>query len=238
MARGWRSGPSARWSASGPASPRATTRRRRGQKLAATLREYVDDATERAWMEPRLAALLGLEAAPAGRARGVRGRLPHPLRADLGARHRRPRLRGAPVGRPCPPRLHRDDHRPLAGAAHPRRDPVAPRPARTAADLGRRPAQLLEPPAGPARARRGRDAPRRPRPGAARPRPSRRSWSARRGSRSTRSRWSGCSWTRASCASATAATTSTASWARWPSRERWPGSSVRGSTGSRSPSAC
>jgi len=36
------------------------------QKLAATLREYVADATERAWMEPRLAALLGLEAAPAG----------------------------------------------------------------------------------------------------------------------------------------------------------------------------
>jgi len=36
------------------------------EKLAATLREYVADAAERAWMEPRLAALLGLEAAPAG----------------------------------------------------------------------------------------------------------------------------------------------------------------------------
>ena len=35
-------------------------------KLAAALREYVDDSTERAWMEPRLAALLGLEAAPPG----------------------------------------------------------------------------------------------------------------------------------------------------------------------------
>ncbi len=35
-------------------------------KLAATLREYVADPTERAWMEPRLAVLLGLEAAPAG----------------------------------------------------------------------------------------------------------------------------------------------------------------------------
>jgi hypothetical protein len=35
-------------------------------KLAASLREYVADAAERAWMEPRLAALLGLEAAPAG----------------------------------------------------------------------------------------------------------------------------------------------------------------------------
>jgi hypothetical protein len=36
------------------------------EKLAATLREYVADASERAWMEPRLAALLGLEAAPPG----------------------------------------------------------------------------------------------------------------------------------------------------------------------------
>jgi class 3 adenylate cyclase len=35
-------------------------------KLAATLLEYVADAAERTWMEPRLAALLGLEAAPAG----------------------------------------------------------------------------------------------------------------------------------------------------------------------------
>ena len=35
-------------------------------KLAASLREYVADPSERAWMEPRLAALLGLEAAPAG----------------------------------------------------------------------------------------------------------------------------------------------------------------------------
>ncbi|HSW42293.1 MAG TPA: AAA family ATPase [Patescibacteria group bacterium] len=36
------------------------------EKLAATLREYVADEAERAWMEPRLAALLGLEAAPTG----------------------------------------------------------------------------------------------------------------------------------------------------------------------------
>jgi class 3 adenylate cyclase len=36
------------------------------EKLAGTLREYVADAAERAWMEPRLAALLGLEAAPPG----------------------------------------------------------------------------------------------------------------------------------------------------------------------------
>jgi class 3 adenylate cyclase/tetratricopeptide (TPR) repeat protein len=36
------------------------------EKLAASLREYVADPAERAWMEPRLAALLGLEAAPAG----------------------------------------------------------------------------------------------------------------------------------------------------------------------------
>ena len=36
------------------------------EKLAATVREYVADASERAWMEPRLAALLGLEAAPPG----------------------------------------------------------------------------------------------------------------------------------------------------------------------------
>jgi len=36
------------------------------EKLASSLREYVADAAERAWMEPRLAALLGLEAAPAG----------------------------------------------------------------------------------------------------------------------------------------------------------------------------
>ncbi len=36
------------------------------EKLGSTLREYVADPAERAWMEPRLAALLGLEAAPAG----------------------------------------------------------------------------------------------------------------------------------------------------------------------------
>ncbi len=36
------------------------------EKLAAMLREYVADVSERAWMEPRLAALLGLEAAPPG----------------------------------------------------------------------------------------------------------------------------------------------------------------------------
>ena len=35
-------------------------------KLVATLVEYVADPSERAWMEPRLAALLGLEAAPPG----------------------------------------------------------------------------------------------------------------------------------------------------------------------------
>ncbi len=36
------------------------------EKLRAMLGEYVTDAGERAWMEPRLAALLGLEAAPPG----------------------------------------------------------------------------------------------------------------------------------------------------------------------------
>ena len=36
------------------------------EKLDGALREYVADAAERVWMEPRLAALLGLEAAPAG----------------------------------------------------------------------------------------------------------------------------------------------------------------------------
>lgn len=36
------------------------------EKLAEALREYVADTAERAWMEPRLAALLGLETAPAG----------------------------------------------------------------------------------------------------------------------------------------------------------------------------
>ena len=137
------------------------------EKLAATLREYVADATERAWMEPRLAALLGLEAAPARRAGRVRGRLPDLLRASVGARNRRPRLRGTPVGRPRAPRLHRDDHRPLACPADPRRDPLAPRPPRAAADLGRRPPQLLEPPARSAGTRRGGDAARRARPGPA-----------------------------------------------------------------------
>ncbi len=36
------------------------------EKLATMLRDYVADPSERAWMEPRLAALLGLEAAPPG----------------------------------------------------------------------------------------------------------------------------------------------------------------------------
>ena len=173
-------------------------------------------------MEPRLAALLGLEAAPLGEreefeaaCRTLFERISE--RGTVG-----PRLRGAPVVRPGPPRLHRDDHRPFAGAAIlvvtlSRPDLLERRPT-WGAGLRSFSNLLLDPlapdevemllvglaPGLPLR-------------------PSRRSWSAPKGSPSMRSRWSGCSWTRVSCESGRAATTSMASWVRWPSRERWPG---------------
>ena len=135
-------------------------------KLAAALREYVDDSTERAWMEPRLAALLGLEAAPPGER--------EEFEAACRSLFERISERGTVVLvfeelQWADPALldfietitDRSRARPILVVTLSR-----PGAARTAADLGRRPAQLLEPAPGPARARRGGDAPRRPGSGA------------------------------------------------------------------------
>ena len=63
-----------------------------------------------AWIEPRLAHLLGLDPARTATAKNCspRGDV---LRADRGAGHRRDGLRGPPVGRPGVARLHRVDPR-------------------------------------------------------------------------------------------------------------------------------
>ena len=195
--------------------------------------------SERAWMEPRLAALLGLEAAPPGER--------EEFEAACRTLFERISERGTVVlvfeelqwADPALLDFIEIDHRSLAGPADPRRHALAARPARAPADVGRGPAQLLEPPARPPGARRGGDAPRGPCPGPARRRPSRRSSSALGGDPAVRGR-DGPDAPRPGrrCASATAATTSTASWARWRSRRRWPRCSARGSTASRSPSGC
>ena len=61
MARGSRSGPSARWSAAGPAWSRPTTSARPGRKVAETVAGHVPDEAERRWIEPTLLALLGID---------------------------------------------------------------------------------------------------------------------------------------------------------------------------------
>jgi predicted ATPase len=200
------------------------------EKLAASLREYVADASERAWMEPRLAALLGLEAAPPGER--------EEFEAACRTLFDRVSERGTVVLvfeelQWADPALldfietitDRSRARPILVVTLSRPDLLERRPT-WGAGL-RSFSNLPRLPLAPTRWRCCWWAS----PRACRRRPSPPSSSAPRESRSTRWRWSGCSWTRASSASGKAVTTSTASWARWPSPARWRGSSGRGSTG-------
>ena len=85
-------------------------------KLRDTLELHVPDAEERAWLEPRLAHLLGLGEATTRRPAGAVLRLAGLLRAARRAGAVRARVRGPPVGRARPARLHRPRARVVAEA--------------------------------------------------------------------------------------------------------------------------
>ena len=137
----------------------ATTR----ERIAATVAEYVPDAEERRWIEPRLLQLLGVEE---GRA-GEREELFAAWRTffeRVGPRPDDPALRGPPVGRSGPARLHRPHARVEPRPSDPDRDAGAAGPARAPARLGRRTPQLRLPLARAAQRRGDVRGPRRPRP--------------------------------------------------------------------------
>ena len=202
-AKGSRSGPSARWSAGGPAWPRPTTRPRPASGSPRPLLEFVPDETERRWIEPALLALLGFGDASARSRDELFAVVADVLRAG---RHRGPGgpgLRGPPLGRPGPARLHRPPPRVVDEQPDLRRSPS---PVRSCSNGGRTgvPARRnfvalsLEPltevgDAGAARRARAR---------ACRTRPSGRSSIGPAGSRCTRSRPSGCSSPKASSSEA------------------------------------
>ena len=110
--RASRSGRSARWSASGPASPRTTTRRRPAPGIAETVAQWVPD-------EQRAALDRGRAARSARRRRGA-ARRPGPSSSRPGGRSSsgsptaapgRDGLRGPPVGGQRAARVHRPPRR-------------------------------------------------------------------------------------------------------------------------------
>ena len=107
-ARASRSGRSARWSAVGPASPRATTTATtpRAARRDASPNSY-PTRTKRAGSCRGLRALLGLERRARRRPRGAVRRLADASSSGSRRGTGRPRLRGPPVGRRRPARLHR-----------------------------------------------------------------------------------------------------------------------------------
>ena len=116
----------------------ATTR----ERIAATVAEYVPDAEERRWIEPRLLQLLGRRGGPRRRARGAVRGVADVLRARRGQGPDDPPLRGPPMGRSGPSRLHRPHARVEPCPSDPDRDARAAGPARSAAGLGSRTPQL------------------------------------------------------------------------------------------------
>ncbi len=163
----------------GPASAR--------EKLAATLSEHVLDPEERAFVEPRLAHLLGLEDAASGRSTGsVRGLAPV-LRTSRGHVSDRSCLRGHAVGRRRPARLRRVPARVVARPAALRDHARSSRAPRAAPQLGCGPAQLHLPLSGLALRERNARVARRARAGPARL-PDRPDTRPRRGSAALRRR--------------------------------------------------
>ncbi len=175
-----------------PASARA--------KLHATLEEHILDPEERAFVEPRLAHLLGAGRAPGARPAGPLRRLAALLRAPGRELSDRARLRGHAVGRREPARLRRVPARLVAQPPDLRDHARAAGAARAPADLGRRPAQLHLALPRAAAARGDGGAPVRARAGASGRRSATRSSTAPRASRSTRSRPCACCST-AACSS-------------------------------------
>ena len=175
-------------------------------KLTAVVEEFVTDPEERAFVEPRLQQLLGLERPRRARPRGSVLRLAVVLRAHVGAGPRRPDLRGHPVGRHRARRVRRVPARVVAEHAD-LRDHARPAGAgRPPPGLGRELAQLH------ARSSSSRSPARRSTrcsPGSSRAcptRPARRSATAPTASRCTRSRRCACCST-AACSSATGTST-------------------------------
>ena len=190
-------------------------RRRRPRRSCGTrVEQHVPDAEERAWLEPRLAQLLGLGEATTRRPAGAVLRLAALLRAARRAGAVRARVRGPPVGRARPARLHRPRARVVAEAPAVRARSLATRDRRGARrrvaqrdDARARAAQrrgdgcaarriragaARRAPRGDPRPRRGRSALRgRDRADAARPRPAR-ARAATRTARRARSRSSPC----------------------------------------------
>ena len=215
-ARASPSGRSARWSALAPGSTRPTTRPRRARSWPRRSRGSSRRGPERERVELALQALLGVGEA-ARRSRRAVQRVAPVFRADGGRGPRGPGLRGPPLGRRGPARLHRPRARVEPERPDPDHHPGPTRAARAPARLGRRAPQL--PRARSRAARPGGDA-RAARRASCRDCPSRRSDQssrAPRACRSTRSRRSGCSPPTVACASAPRAASSP-----WASSASWP----------------
>ena len=205
-ARASPTGRSPRWCACAAGSPRTRTRRPAPRSSAATLDEHVLDADERAFVEPRLAQLLGLEAGRAGRAAAAVRGVAALLRAHGRHEPGRARVRGPAVGGREPARLRRVPARVVAQPPDLRASRSRAPSCRAAADLGRRPAQRSRRSTSSRCRRRDGGAARRARARAARRPRASRSSRAPRASRSTRSRRCACCST-AACSPRTGAST-------------------------------
>ena len=110
-------------------------------KVAEMVATHVPDESERGWIEPALLALLGVGEAPAGGRDELFRGLAHVLRADQRDRDRRPPVRGPPLGRRRPARLHRPPARVEPRRPDPDHHARPPGAARAPAGLGRRAAR-------------------------------------------------------------------------------------------------
>ena len=107
-------------------------------KLSACVAERIPDPDERAWIEPRLAHLLGLTERTAPDQRGSLLRLAALLRADGRGRAGDPALRGPALGRRGAARLHRVPRRMVAQPPALHRHARAARAARAPSRRGAR----------------------------------------------------------------------------------------------------
>ena len=194
----------------------ATTR----ERIGATVAEYVPGEDDRRWVEPALLTLLGLEAGAGRRSGRPLRRVADLLRADRRAVDHGAPVRGPPVGRLRPARLHRAPARVVEERAADRRDAGPAGAVRPPPRLGQGDPEPDQ--AGPRAAHRRRDAaaPRRLRARACRSRRSRRSSPAPTGCRSTPSRRSARSSPTAASSATATRTGRSASSASWPSRTR------------------
>ena len=116
----------------------ATTR----EGIRASLVEFVPDETERRWIEPALVFLLGYGEAPAGGREELFAAWRTFFERIATRASGAPRLRGPPVGRRGPARLHRSPPGVVDEPPHLRRHAGPPGAPRAPARLGRRASQL------------------------------------------------------------------------------------------------